>query len=206
MRRDFRRGLAWRWRLLEVPATNAIRLPQVWAQWFGVAPVFEGEHGCALSFLHYREEEQTRLLVPLRPAFAAAPGAVIAMACQLIAVKYACDARLAKKEEVARVPALRPPSVEDEEVIEQFPVGELEEPVIAEYANWSGWYIRDDYDGSAVIGTTNPDEAKQFTPREAREWLRDARLGRRPEIVLRYAAGARAEAEQRLTAQFADGW
>ena len=204
-RRDFRRGLAWRWRLLEVEARTSIRLPEVWRRWYGVAPVFEGRHG-AMSFIHFRSSDEERLLAILRPGVAEVPGATIAMACSLVATKYGCSARLARPHEVPALPKGRAPSAVDEEIIEEFPAGRVEgDAVIAEFALWPGFFIAPEqlHDPFAKA-TQDTSQAALLTPSEARALIAAARDGDRPAVVLRFLAGAVAEADQQAADELAD--
>jgi hypothetical protein len=202
--RDYRRALIWRWRMLECEAANPTRLPTLWAKWYGVTPQFGGE-GSAFSFVHFRLDARTRLIAPLRPTTVEVPGALVAMAASLLGVKYGCQARLARPAEIGRAPTVRAPSHDDAETVEEFPVGNVHEPVVGEYEQWPGWLVVEDESG-AVTGTTDPNEATRFTRSAARSWIAEAAPGRRPRIALRYLPAVRAEIEQRETANVYDGF
>jgi hypothetical protein len=76
----------------------------------------------------------------LRPTITLVTGAVIAMATALVATKYQCRARLARSDELPPLGALRPPTESDEETVEEFPLGSAGQPVVAEFANWPGYF------------------------------------------------------------------
>jgi hypothetical protein len=197
VRRDVRRFVYHRFRLLECPRRVPLNLTAVWRDRHGYVPAFM--HG-TVAGSHFLLPGGCRGVVFSRPNRMQVPDAVRRQLFTLIAIKHAVeDVRLATGKEVPDLRAPdRLPTEADLELVEEWPVAaEHHDLLVAEYVSSSGSFVTERVDPWHATGDL--DEALMFlTPDEA--YARLALERPAPPVTLRYLAAARAEADQRAAA------
>lgn len=193
MRRDVRRFVYFRWRLLECPRRVPVNLTQVWRDRYGfIPPLVNG----AVAGGHFLVEDG-RAVVIARPNRMQVADCTRAQLFAVIAAKHGVETvRLARAGEAQDLRAPdRLPTPGDFAAVEEWPLPEeRDEALIAEHVNGPGVFMADPLDGSHA--TSRIEEALIFSGHaEANERLAlDAPM---PPLMLRYLVAARAEADQR---------
>ena len=191
MRRDTRRFVCFRWRLLEAPASNPLNLVRAWKERYGYLPPFGFG---AVSGWHFLLADGGRGVRIERPDRLSLSEPIRAQLFTAIAAKHqAAGARFAKSAETPDLKTPdRLPRREDLDQIEEWPSDRvLDEPVVAELALSQGLYLTEPAWGS---NADILDRALTFAdPVEAEHHLQT--LTPRPSVVLRYRAAAQSEAD-----------
>jgi hypothetical protein len=200
MRRDIRRFLIYRFRMLEVRNSVPVNLVRVWHTRFGVLPPFDQGAVSGSSFV-LRDGE--RGVVFSRPERAKVEDSARAQVFMLLAAKHGVEVRLARGEETPNLGVReRLPQQRDLDAIEEWPVpAEYDGPVIAEYVGGVGVFLCDGFDCWATANQlddamtfANADEAQTFLSLHAPQHR----------VTLRFVSAARAEQDQREAALFND--
>lgn len=197
MRRDVRRFVYFRFRLLECPRRVPVNLSAVWLDMFGFIPPFLNGAVAGSHFL----VDGGRAVVVARPQRVQVSESVRAQLFAVVGAKHAVEGVwLARSGEA---PDLRPPdritTAADLALVEEWPVSEErdDEPLVAEHVNGPGVWLADRADGWHA--TSQIEEALVFNSHAEVE---DRLLvgAPTPPMVIRYLAAARAEADQRAAA------
>jgi hypothetical protein len=201
VRRDVRRFVFYRWRLLECPNRLPVNLVRVWNGRYGFLPPFGFG---AVSGTHFLLPAGGRGVRVERPDRLSVPDPIQARLCSVIGAKHGVkEVRLA---ESAETPDLkrpdRLPQRGDLALVEEWPTDTMPgEPLVAEFALIQGAYLADSHLLSSAYDVL--ERALTFSdPDEAASYLET--LSPRPVVLLRYLAAARAEADLR-EAQQVDG-
>jgi hypothetical protein len=203
VRRDVRRFVFYRWRLLECPNGVPVSLVRAWNGLYGFLPPFGLG---AVSGWHFRLPDGGRGVRIERPDRLSVPDPIRARLLSVIGAKHRVEeVRLA---ESAETPDLtrpnRLPRRGDLAQVEEWPTDTIvSEPLVAEFALSQGAYLADSHIHIPTSTYDALERALTFSdPDEAEVYLET--LSPRPVVLLRYLAAARAETDLR-EAQQVDG-
>lgn len=198
VRRDVRRFLFFRWRLLEVPNNVPVNLLRVWKERYGFLPPFAG--GGAIAGFHFLIGDDVRGVKIERPDKLQLLEPSRKRLCSVIAAKHSvAEVRLAPGGEIPdlRIPD-RLPRPRDRDRVEEWPAAQpVPEPIVAESAVNPGLYVCESSPWATT--TASLEQAAFFVDVGEAEQHLDL-VAPNMWVVLRYRAACLAEADQREAA------
>jgi hypothetical protein len=193
VRRDIRRFVFYRWRLLEVPPSVPLDPMRVWRERHGFIPPL-GLGG--VTGYHFRVEDSVRAVKITRPETLQVPDRLRNRLFAVVRAKHGvAEARLARSGESPPLAvADRLPRPRDRERIEEWPDdARCRDLLVVELAVNGGMYLTGSFGWDGTTGSI--DEAAVFSAVEEAEGF-VASLTPTPAVMLRYRAACVAESDQ----------